>query len=103
MAQAKEKATSLTGLTEGVRDWLLPEKGMRRRLWPLAIGFGYIAAIGILGGLRSDHVSIGLLCLLDAYNSRTRLFLKYFFPFILTGAVFDSMRYFYWQGVSGHI
>lgn len=97
MSQAKEKAVLL------VRQWLLPEIKLKRRLWPLMVGLGYIALIGILGGLRSDHVTIGMLCLLDYYNKRTRLFLKFFFPFILTGVVFDSMRYFYWQGIEGHV
>ena len=59
------------------------------------VGVGYIAVIFILGGLRPDHVYMGMLCLLDYYNRRTRLFLTYFFPFILTGVVFDSMRYFF--------
>lgn len=103
MSPAKEKATPEIELTVFARDWFLPDKNMTRRAWPLMMGFGYIAAISILGGLRADHVYIGMLCLLDSYNNRTRQFLKYFFPFILTGAVFDSMRYFYWQGVSGHI
>jgi membrane-associated phospholipid phosphatase len=76
---------------------------MRRRLWPIAVGLLYIALIGALGGLKSDHVLIGLLGLLDAYNEKTRLFLRYFLPFILTGAVYDGMRYFYWQGIAGHV
>jgi membrane-associated phospholipid phosphatase len=76
---------------------------MKRRLWPIALGLAYIALIGALGGLRGDHVMIGLLGFLDAYNEKTRAFLRYFFPFILTGAVFDGMRYFYWQGVHGRV
>jgi membrane-associated phospholipid phosphatase len=46
---------------------------------------------------------VGLLGFLDAYNERSRLFLKRFFPFMLTGVVFDSMRYFYWQGIAGRV
>jgi len=76
---------------------------MKRRIWPIALGFGYIALVGLLGGLRGDHVVIGALGLLDAYNEKTRSFLKYFFPFILTGIIYDSMRYYYWPGVRGHI
>jgi membrane-associated phospholipid phosphatase len=86
-----------------LRDWLVPSRTMHRRLWPPAVGIIYIAIIGILGGLRSDHVIIGLLGLLDLYNEKTRLFLKTFFPFILTGVVYDSMRYFYWQGIEGRV
>src|SRR6266536_3194733 len=91
-------------LSRGVaREWLLPSRAMPRRLWSPAVGLLYIAAVGVLGGLRSDHVLIGLLGLLDLYNEKSRLFLKVFFPFILTGVVFDSMRYFYWQGIEGRV
>lgn len=86
-----------------VRDWLLPSRTMRRRLWPAATGLLYIAAVGLLGGLRGDHVIIGFLGFLDLYNEKTRLFLKVFFPFMLTGVIFDSMRYFYWQGIAGRV
>ena len=51
---------------------------MKRRILPPAIGFAYIAVIAVLGGLRSDHVLIGLLGLLDLYNEKTRLFLAQF-------------------------
>jgi len=86
-----------------LRAWLLPSRGMRRRPGPPAIGLLYIAAVGLLGGLRADHVFIGLLGLLDLYNERSRRFLKVFFPFILTGVAFDAMRYFYWQGIAGRV
>jgi membrane-associated phospholipid phosphatase len=85
------------------REWLLPSRTMKRRAWPAAIGLGYIALVGALGGLRPDHVIIGLLGLLDLYNEKTRLFLEQFLPFIATGAIYDSMRYFYWQGIEGHV
>ncbi|MBI3557315.1 MAG: inositol phosphorylceramide synthase, partial [Deltaproteobacteria bacterium] len=49
------------------------------------------------------HVYMGLLGLLDAYNEKSRRFLKYFLPFMLTGIVYDSMRYYYWWGIAGHI
>jgi inositol phosphorylceramide synthase catalytic subunit len=85
------------------REWLVPSRTMPRRLWPPALGLLYIAAVGLLGGLRGDHVLIGLLGLLDLYNEKSRLFLKIFFPFVLTGVLFDSMRYFYWPGVEGRV
>ncbi len=104
-------ASNLTPPLEGmstfsrgvVREWLLPSRTMRRRLWPPALGLAYIAAVGLLGGLRSDHVLVGLLGFLDLYNEKSRLFLKVFLPFALTGVVFDSMRYFYWQGIQGRV
>ena len=103
MPEAKEITSAFSRLALLAKAWLLPEKNMPRRIWPVYVGVGYIAVIFILGGLRPDHVYIGMLCLLDYYNRRTRLFLSYFFPFILTGVVFDSMRYYYWQGIEGHV
>jgi membrane-associated phospholipid phosphatase len=76
---------------------------MRRRFWPPALGLAYIGVVGLLGGLRGDHVLIGLLGILDLYNEKSRLFLKLFLPFVLTGVIFDSMRYFYWQGIAGRV
>jgi membrane-associated phospholipid phosphatase len=85
------------------REWLLPSRTMERRLWPPAAGLLYVAWIGVLGGLRTDHVFVGLLGLLDLYNERTRVFLRQFFPFIATGAIYDSMRYFYWPAIEGRV
>jgi membrane-associated phospholipid phosphatase len=86
-----------------LREWLLPSRTMKRRAWPVGIGLLYIAAVATLGGLRADHVFIGLLGFLDLYNEKTRSFLAQFFPFILTGVLYDSMRYFYWQGIEGRV
>jgi len=85
------------------REWLLPSRTMKRRLLAPCIGLGYIGVIALLGGLRSDHVLVGLLGLLDLYNEKTRLFLRQFFPFIATGVIYDSMRYFYWPAVAGRV
>jgi membrane-associated phospholipid phosphatase len=76
---------------------------MKRRVWPAALGLLYIAAVAALGGLRADHVFVGLLGFLDLYNEKTRLFLAQFSPFILTGVIYDSMRYVYWQGIEGRV
>jgi membrane-associated phospholipid phosphatase len=86
-----------------LREWLLPSRSMKRRLWPPALGLLYVAAVYALGGLRADHVLVGLLGFLDVYNERSRSFLKTFFPFMLTGVIYDSMRYFYWQGIAGRV
>jgi membrane-associated phospholipid phosphatase len=85
------------------REWLLPSRTLKRRLLPPAIGLAYIALVGALGGLRGDHVVVGLLGLLDLYNEKTRLFLRQFLPFIATGAIYDSMRYFYWPAIDGRV
>jgi membrane-associated phospholipid phosphatase len=86
-----------------LREWLLPSPTMKRHILPPAMGLVYIAVIAILGGLRPDHVLVGLLGFLDLYNEKSRLFLRLFFPLILTGAIYDSMRYFYWAGVAGRV
>jgi len=52
---------------------------MKRRLLPPAIGFAYIAVIGVLGGLRSDHVFAGCRAA-HLYNEKSRLFLTRSFP-----------------------
>lgn len=83
--------------------WLLPSPGMKRRIWPALLGLAYIAVNYLLGGLNHDHTVIGSLALLDSYNPRTREFLKYFFPFLLVAILYDSMRYFYWWGITGRI
>ena len=76
---------------------------MKRRWWPPAIGLGYIALVWMLGGMRRDHVMIGMLGFLDLYNERTRRFLWTFLPFMLTGVIFDSMRYYYAAGIDGRV
>jgi membrane-associated phospholipid phosphatase len=86
-----------------VRTWLLPSSAMSRRLWLPLIGLAYIATIAVLGGLTRDHILLGMLGLLDVYNEKTRLFLRTFLPFIATGAIFDSMRYFYWDAIEGRV
>ncbi|HEX4453365.1 MAG TPA: phosphatase PAP2 family protein [Kofleriaceae bacterium] len=85
------------------REWLMPSRTMiRSARWPL-IGFAYIGVIALLGGLRPDHVMIGCLGCLDLYNEKSRAFLRTFLPFIATGVIFDSMRYFYWAGIEGRV
>lgn len=87
----------------GAREWLVPSRTMKRRVLPPLVGVAYIAAVTALGGLRGDHVFVGLLGLLDLYNEKTRLFLRRFLPFIATGVIYDSMRYFYWPAVAGRV
>ena len=90
-------------LTELSRDWLLPSRTMPRRLWPPAIGVVYIAVIAAFGDLHIRNVVIGVLGLLDAYNLNTRRFLRVFWPFIATGALYDSLRYYLGPTTAGRI
>jgi inositol phosphorylceramide synthase catalytic subunit len=99
----RRSAATLRPSRAGAREWLLPSRTMPRRLWPPLLGLAYIGLVAALGGLRGDHVLIGLLGFLDLYNAKSRLFLKSFFPFILTGVLFDSMRYFYVRLIDGRV
>lgn len=85
------------------REWLLPSTTMRRTAWAPAIGAAYVVVIAVLGGLHRDHVMFGLLGCLDLYNLKSRAFLRAFLPFIATGVIFDSMRYYYWPGIAGRV
>lgn len=76
---------------------------MRRRLWPLAIGAAYVAAIGALADLHTSNMAIGALVVLDAYNPNTRRFLGVFWPFIATGALYESLRYCLVAATAGRI
>jgi inositol phosphorylceramide synthase catalytic subunit len=90
-------------VVETARTWLLPSRTMTRRWWPPAIGLAYIALIGVLGGLHGGHVLIGLLGFLDVYNEKTRRYLRVFLPCIVTGALYDSLRYTLVPGTSGRV
>lgn len=90
-----------------IKAWLLPAPShspqMKRAAWPVLVALTYVMLNYVLGGLQEKHVIMASLCALYYYNEKTLLFLKYFFPFMLTGIVYDSMRYYYWWGVEGHI
>lgn len=102
---SSEQAASVQVVTllPSLKAWLLPDLQMRRRLWPVGVALAYILINYALGGLNADHVIVSSVSLLDFYNQNTRRFLKYFFPLILTGAIYDSMRYYYWWGITGRI
>lgn len=90
-------------IVELSRDWLLPSRTMPRRTWPLAIGVAYVGVIYALGDLHTSNLAIGALCLLDAYNPNTRRFLGVFWPFIATGALYESLRYYLAAVTAGRI
>jgi membrane-associated phospholipid phosphatase len=99
-----QRLASSFGVSGGfAREWLLPSPTMPRHLWAPALGLAYIATIAVFGGLRPDHVMVGLMGFLDLYNRKTRLFLRTFLPFIATGVIFDSMRYFLVPLIDGRV
>lgn len=71
--------------------------------WPLVLGVAYVAAIAWGGGIRPVHGIAASLAILEYINEHTRRFLRLFFPFLLVGISYDSMRYYYWAGIAGHI
>jgi inositol phosphorylceramide synthase catalytic subunit len=85
------------------RDWLLPSRTMPRRLWACAFGVAYLAVISALGDLRTSNVALAASCLLDGYNLNTRRFVRVFWPFIATGALYDSLRYYLAATSAGRI
>ena len=85
------------------RGWLLPSAAMPRTVWAPAIGLAYIMTIATLGRLHGGNILLGSLALLDVYNERSRLFLRTFLPCILTGALYDSFRFFLRPLIAGHI
>src|SRR5215475_10920733 len=103
MAIVLSSARRPVASVEKARAWLLPSRTMKRRLWPPSLGLLYIAVIAVLGGLHAGHVLIGLLGFLDLYNEKTRLYLRTFLPCIVTGALYDSLRYTLVPGTAGRI
>ena len=102
--RASPPAARVSEVRRIAREWLLPSRSMRRRPGPPALGLLYIVAIAALGGLATYHVLLGLLAgVLYLHNERTRLFLRTLFPLVLTGVLFDSMRYYYWPGIEGRV
>ena len=96
-------APALEPVGPTAREWLWYSRTMPRTVWAPAIGVTYIVTIAVLGGLHADHVLIGMLGFLDLYNTKTRQFVRTFWPCIVAGALFDSMRYFYWPAIDGRV
>jgi membrane-associated phospholipid phosphatase len=86
--------SSRRGTLEGWRLWL---DGLTpfRRLGPLALVATYWAGLSLLGGLRGDHVIVGLLILLLSYGgAKAEPVLQLLVPLIATGVVYDSRRFY---------
>src|SRR5690242_14879764 len=75
------------------RTWLLPSRAMQRPTWPPLIGLAYIAVIAQTGAMHGGNVLLGMLGFLDLYNAKTRAFVRTFAPCIITGALYDSLRF----------
>ena len=70
-------------------------RGRPQNLWPLVSVILYWVSIGHLGALTPDHWIMGSLILgLYYLNPRSRRFLAFILPFLLTAIVYDSQRHF---------
>jgi hypothetical protein len=85
------------------RSWLLPSAAMGRRWHAPAVGLLYISVLEAAGVLHGGNVLLGLLGLLDVYNEKSRRFLRVFLPCIVTGAIYDSLRFFLQAAITGRI
>ena len=67
-------------------------------LWkvgPIAFVLSYWAVLSLLRGFRSDHVTIGVLIVVLSYGGRAaRVLLGFLAPVLLTGILYDSMRFY---------
>lgn len=63
--------------------------------WLLLSVLAYWIILFLLGGLKSDHFIVCSIALILFYtNDRTKHFLSLFYPIILSGILYDSMRYY---------
>jgi hypothetical protein len=75
-------------------DWWSSLTPMRK-IGPTVFVAVYWFSLTALHGFRSDHFFIGMLILVLSYGGRTAgIALRFLFPVLLTGIVYDSMRYY---------
>ena len=66
-----------------------------RLILPVIATLSYWASLYFLGGLRTDHVTLGLLILTLSYSGpKGENILRYSFPYFLTLIVYDSQRFY---------
>jgi inositol phosphorylceramide synthase catalytic subunit len=87
--------------TKGPEVDLFPRPGqLRSAHWFFRIGFpllaaAYLLVLKLVGGLEGIHFAlVGLGVVLCLWNDGTRRLAKIGLPFLLYGAVYDSMRYY---------
>lgn len=72
---------------------LLPQKTLKRGPWAPLFVIIYWILLYLFDGLKTNHVVLALIVLgLYNWNVSTKRFIKYFFPLVLTGLIYDSMR-----------
>ena len=73
------------------------------KTFPLVSILAYWFSLYLLKGYRGDHFTMGMIIIVLSYSGRPgRRFLKFALPFLLTGIVYDSQR-FYAEYIRGSI
>ena len=86
--------TERVAFTQSWRRWWATLSPQAKFLPVLAIAL-YWYALRLLGGLHSDHLIIGLIILILTYGGRgARTLLGFLMPFLLTGIIYDSQRWY---------
>lgn len=98
LAQPTRFLTMLFGeLRREVQDWpqWWDDLSTARKITPVVSVFAYWAGLFALKGFRSDHWSMGILLIILYYGGRKMgALLKFAFPVLLTGILYDSMRFY---------
>jgi inositol phosphorylceramide synthase catalytic subunit len=96
-----DRIMGLSGVTSYIKssisDWPVwwREQSATSRYFPAAFFIVYWAALYALGGLRSDHINIGVIVMALSYGGRDLRTLRAFLmPLILTGIIYDSQRFY---------
>lgn len=86
-------------------EWIIDEKkywptwwqsrSLMQKIGPTLWVFVYWLILALLGGLTKDHMVIGgVIILLSTGGRAAGVALKFIFPILLTGILYDSMRYY---------
>lgn len=109
MSQTGLKPPNLIGIPARLLGWVLAQLRKQRTDWPIwwksqnafsryfpaAFFLAYWTALYFLGGLRPDHINVGVIVLILSYGGRDiRTLRGFLLPLILTGIIYDSQRFY---------
>lgn len=84
-------------LSRELRDWPVwwSEQTAFSRYFPLGFFLVYWTVLHFLGGLRPDHINVGVIVMVLSYGGRSlRILRGFLLPLILTGIIYDSQRFY---------
>jgi membrane-associated phospholipid phosphatase len=85
------------GLVTWIKEWPTWWRSLTpaRKFLPLVLILAYWGALVSLGGLRGDHLNLGITMLALAYAGRIAEPLgRFLFPVFMTGVIYDSQRFY---------